>query len=115
MADPRVLEKGVSISDLKKQETLALQVLDLLSEAKRKAHDLDKKIKSLDPQAKEERQKLEQLKSKLVRAHGRYTPTRFINQVGYLFGILNRGDQVPGADVYERYQELVEEFQGIVD
>jgi hypothetical protein len=115
MADPRILQRGVTLDDLKKQEILALQVVDLLSSARQKANDIEKEIKQLKPNQKSELQKLEALKKELVRAEGRYTETRFINQVEYLLGILRGGDQLPGKDAYDRYEELVKEYEQLVD
>ena len=115
LADPRVLESGVSMDEMKAQEKLALQVVDLLSQAKKQAKAVEMAIKKLQPEQGEERAKLEALKSKLVRSKGRYTETKFINQVNYLLSILRRGDQVPGEDAYKRYESLKATFESLVD
>ena len=106
LPDPRVIKSGVTIEDLKAQEELALKVTDLLSQARIKAEEIDKKLEQLKSKDSEEKHKLTELRDKLVRKKGRYTEVKFINQIEYLLGILNRGDQRPGKDVYDRYGEL---------
>ena len=115
LADPRVIESGVTLEAMKQQEVLALQVMDLLSDAKRKAYEIEEALKQLKPEQKAELAKLEALRDELVRAEGRYTQTKFINQVNYLLGILKRGDQLPGKDAFERYEELKKTFEEMVD
>lgn len=88
-ADPRVIEQGVSLEDIASQEALALQVVDLLSTARKMLPKADKKTKA-----------------KLDQAKGRYTQPQLIQQIEYLYGILNRADQAPGQDAVDRYAEL---------
>lgn len=87
--DPRALEQGITLEDLASQEALSLQVVDLLSEARKMLKKADKKTKA----------KLDQTK-------GRYTKPQLIQQIEYLYGVLNRADQPPGKDTVDRYAEL---------
>lgn len=114
MIDPRVTAIGVTQKDILAQEALGLQIIDLLSATKRKAKLVEDKLKALKKEDTEEKTKLEALKKRLVRAKGRYTETRFINQVSYLFGIVNGSDHLPGRDAYERYEELKKELEGMI-
>ncbi|HFA48349.1 MAG TPA: hypothetical protein ENJ95_04940 [Bacteroidetes bacterium] len=119
MLDPRVTENGVSIEDVKKQEALSLKIISLLSEAKKMASEIQKELNKLkiktgltDEEIKR-KEKFNKLKAKLLRSKGSYTQPMFISQVNYLLGIIKGADQLPGRDVYERYDELMGEFEKI--
>jgi hypothetical protein len=45
---------------------------------------------------------------------GRYAQPKLINQLNYLFSMLNRADQKPGRDVYLRFEELDKELSEYV-
>lgn len=95
-ADPRVLEQGVSQSDLEKQEALALEVVALLSEVKQAAEKADP-----------------ELKAQLVQTKGNYTQPQLIDQIEYLLGTLTQADQLPGQDAYKRLQVLQQTWAGL--
>ena len=111
--DPRVLYSDVSDEDLLEQERFALQVVELHSLAKKKAHRLKEKLK--EEEDEEVRNALKEACDFLVQAKGRYTQPKFIAQVNYLYGQVNRADQRPGMDVYKRYNQLVEEYNAFLD
>ncbi|MEM1319539.1 MAG: hypothetical protein AAGG75_04745 [Bacteroidota bacterium] len=114
LMDPKATASGISMDDLKAQEALSLQVVDLISEAKKKANEVEKAIKAkkADPQ---QLKTLEALKSKLLTTQGNYEQPQYIDQLNYLYGILRRGDQLPGRDVYQRFEELKQQYQDMVD
>ncbi len=112
LPDPRVLKEGISVKDMQQQEALALQIVDLLSQAKKEANKIEKKLKT---DKGNEKVVLENLKNSLVQTKGRYTQPKLISQINYLLGIVNRADQLPGKDAFERYEELVKELEGLVD
>jgi len=114
MADPRILEEGVTFEDMKKQETLALQIVDLYSKAKKEANEVEKKMKKLKGDS-DEKTALKKLEDALVQSKGRYTQPKLLSQISYLYGIVNRADQMPGKDAFERYEELVKELSALVD
>jgi hypothetical protein len=89
MADPRILDQGVTQADLAFQEELALQVVGLLSEARKLLQDAD-----------------DETKAELDQVKGRYTQPQLIQQIEYLYGVLNWADQAPGQDAVDRYDEL---------
>ena len=111
--DPRVLRSGVSEDDIHKQETLALDVRELLSSAKKLSDQISKKSKSLKSKDSETFKRLTILEDRLVRSKGRYTQVKFVNQINYLSGILNGADQKPGMDAYTRFEELKDEMDGM--
>ncbi len=93
-ADPRVLEQGVSPEDLALQEAFLLQVVDLLSEAKKMLADANEETQAM-----------------LEQEDGRYPQPGLIQQIAYLYSLSNRSDQLPGKDAYDRYKELKEALE----
>ncbi|MEM7368404.1 MAG: hypothetical protein AAF587_07350 [Bacteroidota bacterium] len=116
LMDPKVENNTATLEDLKKQEALCLQVIHLLSEAKkytnsvqieRKALERKEKKKALRKKEQERLAVLLNTESQLVTKKGRYEQPMLLSQIGYLFGIISAADQLPGKDAYERYEELV--------
>jgi photosystem II stability/assembly factor-like uncharacterized protein len=119
LPDPRVMAAGVILDDLKKQEALSLQIVALLSDAKKLANEVEKEQKKLKSKKealtdaeKQRQQALEVLDKKLNTAKKqRYPQPMLLSQIGYLYGIISRAGQLPGRDVYERYEELTKEVE----
>ena len=121
-ADPRIIESGVTTTDLKLQESLALSVRDLISESRflaEKVSEERKIIKEKKDAGKSgkrlltEDTALKTLQSKLVTADGRYMKPMLIDQLSYLYFMLLSADQMPGQDAFDRYNELSRLFEGI--
>lgn len=113
--DPKVLKSGITETDLQAQTDLNLKIVDLLSDANRLAGKVQKELKKLKATKKasintDRKTLLEKTEKALVRAKGHYTKPMLISQIQYLYGMLNRGDQRPGKDAYERYEVLKKEF-----
>lgn len=115
LLDPRVKESGTGEAQVKEQEKLALQVVDLLSAAKKKTATVKKKIKATKSTDKEQLMALKAIEDQLVQAEGRYTQPKLLSQIRYLYGILRRGDQVPGQDAYDRYEALKQSLEALGD
>ena len=98
---------------MKKQETLALQIVDLHSRAKKEADKVEKKIKKMKGDSNE-KTALKKLKDAFVQSKGRYTQPKLLSQIGYLYGVVNRADQIPGRDTFKRYDELIRELSKLV-
>ena len=114
MADPRIIESGITLEDIKTQEALSLKTLVLYNRAKKKANKVEKDIKQSDTSSNEILA-LKKLKDTLQQSKGRYTQPKLIQQIGYLYSILNRADQAPGQNTYTRYEELLKEFENLTD
>lgn len=124
--DPRVQTSGqLTLQDLQAQETLGLQVRDLLSEANRLVAAINEREKVLK-QAAETRQSkketeraqaelatLAAIKAELVTAEGRYMLPGLLSQIGYLNNMINSADQRPGQDAYERLAELSQQLAAL--
>ena len=110
--DPKVAASGVSLADVQAQESVALEIIALLSEVKKMGEEVKEKQKVLKGNGEltaDQQKQLEQLKvleKMLVTAKGTYMQPMLISQVNYLYGIVRRADQVPGRDVYQRLQVL---------
>lgn len=110
--DPKVMESGVTLADLEQQEAMGLAIVELLTEVKKMRENIRKEQQELEKRSDlsaAEKQRLEKLQGatrQLVRAEGSYTKPMLIDQVNYLYGIVRRADQLPGADVVKRLEEL---------
>ena len=110
--DPKVVASGVTVADVKQQETVALEIITLLTDLKKMALRISKEQNELERNtaltSAQEKQlaQLKELTDMLVTAKGTYRQPMLIDQVNYLFGIVRRADQLPGRDVYQRLEEL---------
>ncbi len=111
LIDPRVLEDGVAQTDLVAQESLSLQVRDMLGMANRAVERIRKARESAEVSRKY-KERLSAIYSKLVTATGPYPQPKLVDQISYLFSMLNRADQKPGRDAYVRLDELNQELSG---
>jgi photosystem II stability/assembly factor-like uncharacterized protein len=112
--DPRVVAAGITEKEMEAQVALALNVVGLQNWAKQLAHEIDGKMKPLKAKLKKKesaktRTKLkryEEVYYQLVTPEGIYMRSRLIGQLNYLMMMINRADQQPGKDAYQRYEEL---------
>lgn len=115
--DPKVAESGVTLADLQKQEAVALEISSLLSEVRKMSAEVQKeqsaleKRKDLTASEKQRLEKLQQVTKQLESEKVTYPKPMLVNQVGYLFNIVRRADQLPGKDVFDRLEELQAEKQ----
>lgn len=107
-ADPRL--EGVSQSDLESQVALVKQIIDLESEVKKASKLIEKEQGKLkEDESKKAQMELEGLtavQTQLVNADQIYPQPMLIAQLQYLRSMLERADQRPGKDAYDRYDEL---------
>lgn len=113
LLDPKVKKSGVTIEDVKAQETLALKIVNLLSNAKKLAVDIERTIAGLQiskmtltESQKQQQTDLKRLLKQLNRDKGHYTQPMLISQIEYLYGLTRRADQLLGKDIYTRYGVL---------
>ncbi|RMG80830.1 MAG: hypothetical protein D6714_14000 [Bacteroidetes bacterium] len=109
---PKIEASGVSVDDLKAQEALSLKIRDLYSEAKQLAFKVDlqkkalEKVQNLNLPATTNLDQIVAIENELVTRKGRYPQPMLIDQIRYLASMLDRADQRPGQDAYDRYEEL---------
>ncbi len=116
LLDPRVAADGVTQSDLAAQESLSLRVMKVSNRARETQTRIQKERKSLTEQIKQGgraarqaqsgEKKLDGLYSRLVTAQGPYPTPKLIDQLNYLYRMLDQTDQKPGRDAYQRLDEL---------
>ena len=121
LMDPRVAADGVTRADLIAQEKLCLEVMQLLARAREALAAVEAGLKDLKagtPEGKRPSRKvqsataaLEAIRARLVEAEGPYPQPRLINQISYLYGMLDRADQKPGRDAYQRLDELKQQLE----
>ncbi|UCG26954.1 MAG: hypothetical protein JSV24_08225 [Bacteroidales bacterium] len=114
LMDPRLRETDIKPEDLITQEKLALQVTELQSECKLLAYRIEQRRTEItnltggrnkqDLNSKDSQ--LEQMEKLLVTAEGSYMKPMLIDQIRYLASMIDRADQRPGKDAYERFEEL---------
>ena len=108
--DPRVVQQGVTETDIKEQLSFQRQVITLLSEARRFEDALEKEAKSLKKKrSKSKKERLQLVNSvleELKNDEGAYPQQMLVAQIGYLYYMLNGADQLPGADARARLSEL---------
>ncbi len=108
--DPRVARSGVSQADLVAQYGLATSVRDLLGRAEA---DLARVKAELRTATGGRRTRLEAARARLETAPGSYPQPMLVDQIAYLYGILDRADYRPGQDAYTRYQELAKQLGAV--
>ncbi|WP_339810929.1 glycosyl hydrolase [uncultured Imperialibacter sp.] len=126
LIDPKAADAGVTQEELLAQEKLALQVRDLLSEASHLEDDIKQAVKALEGNksgnARKKLMALQALQDQVTTPEGIYMQPMLVDQIRYLSFMLNRADQMPGKDAYDRYEELSDllskikaDYSGMVD
>jgi hypothetical protein len=105
--DPRNLQDGVTIPDLREQFEHNLRVRDLVSDANRTVARLRTAMSS---SSGDKELKLRNLSRRLVTPSVRYSKPELQTQITYLYSITNSTDQKPGRDVVERRDVLRREL-----
>jgi len=106
--DPRVTASGVSAEDVTAQAELALKVRDAYDAAL----DAVQRLQAHKEGGEALPAGLQEVWDALVTPPVRYSPPMLVDQLQYLYGNLNRADQIPPDDAYARYQELATELHG---
>ena len=65
---------------------------------------INDKVKTSDKASTLEKLKI--IRDQLATAGGRYPQPKLVDQINYLSRMLDRADQRPGRDAYDRYKEL---------
>lgn len=118
LIDPRLEKAGVCLDNLIAQEKLALDIRDMESEAKKTTETIKQKIEEYDEfsnkkkkKGREYFEKLVNLKEQFVTKEGRYQKPMLLALISYLSSMINRADQHPGQDAYQRFEELQKQFE----
>ena len=113
VVDPRVLDQGTSLADISVQVDLSLQIVELLSEARKLEKQLADEQEDLDgkgdDRSQAEQARLEQINSvleELKTADMVYPQPMLTDQIDYLFNMINTADQAPGKEAEDRFDVL---------
>jgi hypothetical protein len=113
VVDPRVLEQGTSLADISEQVDLSLQIIELLSEARKLEKQLSDEQEDLegngDVRSEAEQERLEQVNAvldELKTADMVYPQPMLTDQIDYLFNMINTADQAPGKEAEDRFDVL---------
>ncbi len=107
LIDPNLKLAGVTIDQIKEQETLAIKTNNLLDDVRR----LEAAVKKKEGELKGKKlQIVREIKSELSTAEGIYMTPMLVDQTRYLLNMLNQADQKPGKDGLIRYAELNTQF-----
>jgi len=116
LVDPRIAQAGITQEDLSMQEELSLKLVELISDGREAVYELENTVKKLEKKEKAgpntqkgSEDKLSALKDRLAAVQtpeGRYMKPMLMDQLSYLYYMINAADQRPGNDAYERYEEL---------
>jgi hypothetical protein len=111
LMDPRVKAAGVTLGDLVEQEKLSLAVQSLHLEARQFELYLKKQLEENETAIASEA--IKAIQSEITTAEGRYPTPMLIDQISYLYSMLDQADQVPGKDAYDRYTTLREKLTAL--
>ena len=111
LMDPRLEDAGISLQDLNEQAHLQAKVMTLLEDTRKLEESLEQELKKTKNDSR--KQALKMGLSKLQTAKGIYMQPQLLDQIEYLNSMINRADQLPGKDAYDRYNQLVSEFKAI--
>lgn len=115
--DPRVSEMGITMEDIVAQESLALEIVDLISSARKWTYDLKHQKKELtaDKETKEANKdriaSIDGLLKELETAQGTYMKPMLLSQMSYLYNVVDGPDHIPGKDAFMRYEELKTKYE----
>jgi hypothetical protein len=115
LIDPRVYADGISPADLEAQEELSLHIRDAIAAAGRAAWELEQLRQQVSAGSADAR-RVEELWSQLVtRRTGSYPPPMLLDQIDYLYGMVNKGDSRPSRDAYTRYAQLKVQLDALLE
>jgi hypothetical protein len=104
--DPRVAKDGVTTADLVAQTKFALQIRDLLAEAR----GVQQRLRQAIDAKRGDQARLQAVWEKLVTKSGPYEDQMFIDQLSNVGREINQADQRVGASAFERFADLQKEW-----
>jgi hypothetical protein len=115
--DPRVIEAGVSVADIKEQTAFGLKVTKLVSKVRKYVNSLEKQAKDLkaksDDASKAKLKETKTLLAEVKAADKIYPMPKLLEQVQYLSNQTNSADQKPGRDMVAQFEALAAQFKAI--
>jgi hypothetical protein len=107
--DPRVAKDGVTVADLDAQTKLALKVRDAIADARQ----LAQRVRQAIEQKRGDADRLQKVSERLITKTGPYEDQMFIDQMSNVGREIGQADQKVGASAYERFNQLMKEWESI--
>jgi hypothetical protein len=104
--DPRVAKDGVTTADLVEQTRFALEVRDLLNDARQ----TQQRVRQAMDAKRGNQAKLQDVWDRLTTKPGPYEDAMFIDQLSNVGREVGQADQKVGASAYERLNDLKKEW-----
>jgi photosystem II stability/assembly factor-like uncharacterized protein len=104
--DPRLVQDGITPDDLRAQYELAANVARLAADAQQLQNDMRAARERLADNAAELDRLTALERQVMTQSNQAYPQPMLVAQIGYLNGIVSRGDNRPHRDAFERYEEL---------
>ena len=122
VTDPRVIAGGTSERDIADQVTLQLQLVTLLSDARRLEYELGQErdelgdMQEAGPLSETQSERLAVIGAALDKLETEdiiYPQPMLTSQIGYLYGMISNADQAPGREAEDRYRVLLGQFNEV--
>lgn len=115
LLDPRVIAAGVKEEHLAEQLDLNLRIRDAISEGRIALQRLKATRDRLSEREAETKDRINELVASLeTRDDIRYPQPMLLDQLQYLYGMVNGADQKPGRDAHRRYTQLRAELDEVL-
>ena len=117
LADPRMVNDGVTAAVMKEQYDVSMRVRDLVSEATMLAariREAKRRLGSAAGAAADTLQRINAVEARLITPPIRYSKPELLTHITYLYSLTNQADQKLGRDVTERYDLLRRELDVLI-
>lgn len=117
LADPKMVDDGVTVAVMKEQYDVSMRVRDLVSAAtmlQSRIREAKRRLGNATGAAADTVQKLNAVEARLVTPPIRYSKPELLTHITYLYSVTNQADQKLGRDVTERYDFLKRELDALV-
>ena len=122
LPDPNIIKAGITLTDMKEQESLTLKIRTLQNNSRIFAENFLQKKKAVEDALKKGKNKIQNIEmdvklttieKDLFTARGPYPQPMLLDQIDYLASMLDRADQRPGKDAYDRYKALNKQLEAL--
>jgi photosystem II stability/assembly factor-like uncharacterized protein len=120
--DPRVLAQGTTVEDVGSQVAFQLVLVDLFSDVRRFQKAAEEEHESLESRTAELSQEeaarllvVADVLDEVRAADIIYPQPMLVNQISFLYNMVNRADQAPGVHAADQYAALVEWFNRLLE
>ena len=117
LADPKMVDDGVTVAVMKEQYDVSMQVRDLVSEAmmlQARIRDAKRRLGNAPGAPADTVRRLNAVEARLVTPPIRYSKPELLTHITYLYSLTNQADQKLGRDVTERYDFLKRELDALL-